>query len=220
MQGRPWSKETSFTTFLELALTEADPSRDWEVINCGGVSYASYRLVPILQECLQYEPDLFILCTGHNEFLEDRTYGHIKHAPAVLRVSQKVFGRTADVHADSRSRRKKSAGQRRETRPQLSGETEPILDYHDSLKAYHRDPDWRAGVIVHYESNLARMIAMAREAGVPMLVVLPPSNLGDCVPFKSEHQRDYPQRRSGGLVSSSSRPMRCIKPICLRRWGN
>ncbi len=187
VQGRPWSKPTSFTTFLELALQEADPSRDWEVVNCGGVSYASYRLVPILKECLQYEPDLFILCTGHNEFLEDRTYGHIKNAPAVLRVSQKFFGglRTFTL---IREAVQKVRGNESDDRPELSGETEPILDYHDSLKAYHRDADWRAGVILHYESNLARMIAMSREAGVPMLVVLPPSNLGHSPPFKSEHK--------------------------------
>ncbi len=187
VQGRPWSTPTSFTTFLELALKEADPRRDWEVINCGGVSYASYRLVPILKECLNYEPDLFILCTGHNEFLEDRTYGHIKRAPAALRVSQKIFGRlrTFTLIREAVQKVRKTPAKHR---PQLSGETEPILDYHDSLKAYHRDPAWRAGVMAHYASNLSRMIGMAREAEVPMLVVLPPSNLGDCPPFKSEHK--------------------------------
>ena len=44
------------------------------MINCGGVSYASYRLGPILDEVLGYEPDLIMLYTGHNEFLEARTY--------------------------------------------------------------------------------------------------------------------------------------------------
>ena len=31
---------------LELSLRAARPEREWDVINCGGVSYASYRLVP------------------------------------------------------------------------------------------------------------------------------------------------------------------------------
>jgi len=64
VQGRPFAKQTSFTTWLELALRQADPDRNWEVVHCGGVSYASYRLVPILQECLRYGPDLFIVCTA------------------------------------------------------------------------------------------------------------------------------------------------------------
>ena len=78
VQGRPYAIETSFTTWLELNLRTADPRYQWEVVNCGGVSYASYRLVPILRELLAYEPDLFIICTGHNEFLEDRTYASVK----------------------------------------------------------------------------------------------------------------------------------------------
>src|SRR5690606_6623553 len=78
VQGRPYSVETSFTTWLEISLHAADPSRKWNVVNCGGVSYASYRLAPILEEVLRYEPDMIVLCTGHNEFLEDRTYRGVK----------------------------------------------------------------------------------------------------------------------------------------------
>ena len=72
VQGRPFSIPTSFATFLEIGLNHTDPDHDWKVINCGGISYASYRLLPIMEECMQYEPDLFIVCTGHNEFLESR----------------------------------------------------------------------------------------------------------------------------------------------------
>ncbi len=84
VQGRPYSVETSFTTWLELNLRAARPSADWEVVNCGGISYATYRLVPIMRELLGYEPDLFIICTGHNEFLEDRTYRRLKRTPRTL----------------------------------------------------------------------------------------------------------------------------------------
>ena len=70
VQGRPFAIETSFTTWLELSLQAAAPNTKWRVVNCGGVSYASYRLAPIMEEILAYEPDLIILYTGHNEFLE------------------------------------------------------------------------------------------------------------------------------------------------------
>lgn len=191
VQGRPWSKETSFTTFLELALKEADPSKDWEVINCGGISYASYRLVPILKECLEYQPDLFIFCTGHNEFLEDRSYGHIKHAPEILAVPQRVLGKLRTFTLVRKAVRMLSGEEKKSRtndRPTLGSETQPILDYNDSLKAYQRDEDWQAGVIAHFESNMNRMIALANQEGVPVLGILPPSNLGDCPPFKSQHR--------------------------------
>ena len=94
VQGRPFAIETSFTTWLEINLQAADPKRDWEVVNCGGVSYASYRLVPILKEVLGHQPDLIILYTGHNEFLEDRTYRHIKQVPSIVRRPCELVSRT------------------------------------------------------------------------------------------------------------------------------
>jgi len=71
VQGRPYAVETSFTTWLKLNIDASRSERAYEVVNCGGVSYASYRLVPVMQELLKYEPDLFIIYSGHNEFLED-----------------------------------------------------------------------------------------------------------------------------------------------------
>ena len=82
VQGRPYGIATSFSTWLKLDLREASPGRDWEVVNCGGISYASYRLAPIMQELLGHDPDLFVIYAGHNEFLEDRTYRAVKETPA------------------------------------------------------------------------------------------------------------------------------------------
>src|SRR3954464_5331092 len=84
VQGRPWSIETSFTTWLELNLNASDRAHRYDVVNCGGVSYATYRLIPILQEVLNYQPDLIVFCEGHNEFLEDRSYAPLKAQGKVL----------------------------------------------------------------------------------------------------------------------------------------
>ena len=35
----------------------------------GGVSYASYRVAALMEELVRYEPDLFVIYSGHNEFL-------------------------------------------------------------------------------------------------------------------------------------------------------
>jgi hypothetical protein len=188
VQGRPYSIETSFATFLELGLAAGDrsgggsPEHDWEVVNCGGISYASYRLVPILEEVLAYEPDLVVVCTGHNEFLEDRTYGHLREPSAAMRfvgglrtfnlLRGAIAGSPADALGD---------------RPTFGPEADPILDYNDSLDAYHHDDVWRAGVIAHYEHNVRQLVASARRAGVPIVLVRPPSDLRDTPPFKSEH---------------------------------
>lgn len=198
VQGHPYSKETSFTTFLRLGLEQADPSHRWEVVNCGGVSYASYRLVPILQECLNYQPDLFLVCTGHNEFLEDRTYGHLKQswwtAPGWLANWRLIVLMREGLR---QIRRFSSTRSTVDQRPVLTAEADALLDYQRGLKAYHHDPQWQAGVIAHFEMNLRRMVRLARAHGVPLIFIQEASNLADCPPFKSEHRPGLtPQERA------------------------
>ena len=47
--GHPYSTETSLAKWLEIELAGRDPTHRYEIINCGGMSYASYRLIPILR---------------------------------------------------------------------------------------------------------------------------------------------------------------------------
>ena len=207
VQGRPFSIETSFTTWLEISLRAANASRRWEVVNCGGVSYASYRLVPILQEVLGHDPDLIILYTGHNEFLEDRTYGHIKHMPGVIATPCRWAMQTRTCTLLRRGyvwMRGRSERIPPEDRPVLGPETDAMLEYRHGLDQYDRDDKWRRDVIEHFGYNLRRMLHLADEAGVPVLLVNPVSNLRDCPPFKTQHRDDLtPEqlRRWKSLVS-------------------
>ncbi|HEX5106460.1 MAG TPA: SGNH/GDSL hydrolase family protein [Pirellulaceae bacterium] len=190
VQGRPWSIETSFTTWLELNLNAADRARTYEVVNCGGVSYATYRLVPILQEVLKYEPDLIIFCEGHNEFLEDRSYGSIKRASPVLAWPQRQVSRlrTYNVLREGLlqlTARPDSAAN--DKRAILGPEADARLDWKDGIAKYHRDAKWQADVIAHFEISLQRIAAIADGAGVPLIFVSPVSNL-QWAPFKSQHR--------------------------------
>jgi lysophospholipase L1-like esterase len=191
VQGRPFGIETSFTTWLEISLQAADPTRKWEVVNCGGISYASYRLVPILEEVLGYEPDLVIVYTGHNEFLEDRTYRHVKHMPGIVAWPCELLLRTR-TYALLRKGYERLTGrqseQAAEGRPILKAEVDAILDYQGGLEQYHHDQSWRRDVVAHFRYNLRRMVEMARGRGVPLVLMNPVSNLRDWPPFKSEHR--------------------------------
>ena len=83
--GRPFFDHTSFAGWLRAFLPKADPSRNWEVINAGAISYASYRVKGLMAELARYEPDLFIAYMGHNEFLERRTYAGVFETPGLVR---------------------------------------------------------------------------------------------------------------------------------------
>ena len=190
VQGRPYSVETSFTTWLKFNLRAARTGANSEVINCGGISYASYRLVPIMQELLEYEPDLFIIYTGHNEFLEDRTYEHVKNKPRVLvRIHRTLLNLRIYNHAHHLLSQHMGRGTPAEQSPKtiLHPEVQTRLDFQEGLKSYHRDQAWRKDIIKHFHHNLESMARMSHAANVPLILVNPVSNLKDCPPFKSEH---------------------------------
>jgi len=193
VQGRPYSVETSFTTWLRLDLEAAQPDTNWEIINCGGISYASYRLVPIMKELLGYAPDLFVVYTGQNEFLEDRTYGHLKKTPgALVRLHRTMLHLRSYALADQwfARRRAKHADARQSSKTVLTPAVRTKLDLREGIEAYHRDPAWRQGTIDHFARNLETMVRMARSAGVPIVLVNPVANLKDCPPFKSRFDTD------------------------------
>lgn len=192
VQGRPYSVETSFPTWLKLNLQAARPETDWQVVNAGGISYASYRLRPIMRELLAYEPDLFILYMGHNEFLEDRTYRNPKSIPRVLiRLHRILLEMRSYALADrwlAKHRRQKAS------QTVLPPEVQTKLDLSEGLASYRRDPVWRRGVIEHFGRNLETMVRMAHSAGVPVILINPVSNLKDCPPFKSEFRKNLSEQ--------------------------
>ena len=193
VQGRPYSIETAFPQWLKINLELSLPGKTFEVVNCGGISYASYRLVPLIQECLNYEPDLFILCSGQNEFLEARTYPRLKVLAKPLGKPMKAIRKLATYKAldglyqkVSRSTREPGAYRK----PTLKMEVDAYLDYQRGLSAYRRDHDWREGVIEHFKENVRRIHALCEDADVPLMILNPPFNLKDSPPFKSEPSDD------------------------------
>ena len=189
--GHPYLSDTAFPRWLEMELAGADPTRTYQAVNCGGVSYASYRLLPILKEILRYQPDLVIITTGENEFLEDRTYQSLK--------SRSPFRAWFDHVAHSLRTLNLIRTWMRPTQPQLtktsvevpfSAEVKPRLDERSGYASYHRDDAWHQRVAEQFEQSINAMLSAARAAGVPVVLIKLGSNLRDCPPFKSEHRAD------------------------------
>lgn len=242
VQGRPYSTETSFTTWWQLSLEEADSDWAFEVVNCGGISYASYRLTVILEEVLNYDPDLILIYTGHNEYLEDRSYADVKHRSRWLGwlleianrsrlytlVSQRWYDESiaGSVEADDVSRKR---GPNNSSRPVerdrrfdvLPTEVHTRLDYEGGLARFQRDDDWRQGVAEHFEFNLRAMAAKCRQAAVPVWFVDPVCNLSDCRPFKSlprsdirpDERRRWKQLRDEASNAFRANPNQAIKHL-------
>ena len=182
--GRPYDDTTSFCGWLRELLPVADSSRKWEVINAGGISYASYRVVKVMEELCQYEPDLFVIYTGHNEFLEDRTYGALKESK--LRAVDEVLSHSRVytwIRNTVGSSEPSTVGTQRDLLP---SEVKTMLDDGIGPDAFERDDQLARRICEHFKFNLRRMHRVAQTAGARMLLITPASNLAGCSPFKSE----------------------------------
>jgi lysophospholipase L1-like esterase len=186
VQGRPYASETSLTAWLELSLQAGDDRTGYRVINCGGISYASYRLIPLMEEVLSYQPDLIIVCSGHNEFLEARSYERLGNVSRT-RVQMRRILRNVRTFQFVEQWIVRDPPHPPESMP---GEVDALLDYQGGLAEYHRDDNWQRNVQRHFGWNLDSLTARCRQASVPILFLLPVSNLVDCPPFKSERSSD------------------------------
>ena len=101
VHGRPYENGSAFLKWMGIELSGRDSTRDYETVNCGGLSYASYRLVTMLKEVLHYDPDLIVVATGHNEFLEDRSYEAEKKPICLASLGRP--GRRPPARCDGRS---------------------------------------------------------------------------------------------------------------------
>ena len=193
--GRPFSDSASYVRWVRELLPEVQPDVEWEVINAGGVSYASYRVAAVMRELAQYEPDLFIVYSAQNEFLERRTYARMFDNQSWLNdISASLQStRTGSVLQRLSARMWKTASaddkEGSKTLPERAAafpeEVDEMLNHSVGPIQYERDEEWRAEVISEYRINLNAMISIARSAGANIAFITPVSNLRGTSPFKS-----------------------------------
>ena len=197
--GRPYADRVSFCGWLRAYLKAAEPTRNWEVINAGGISFASYRVAKLMNELRNYQPDLFIVYSGQNEFLEERSYGDLADLPSwVINLNAtlsgtRIYTAMKDMIDAVSSDSLASARQHYK----LSGEVDEVLNHTVGPQSYHRDDALKQQIITHYHMNLARMVRITRSAGADILFIKPAVNIRDMSPFKSEHRNglDEQQRK-------------------------
>ncbi len=166
----------SYLSLTARLLAAVSPGREVETINCGGISYASYRLVGLVREVLAYDPDAVIVMTGHNEFLEPRHYGELLGAEKPpfwtyrLRLGRLLRNLTAQV----------------ESRPAAPTGTDVVFGDEITEQYVVRTEDERRRTLEHFARNLDRMIDACRDRDVPVVLVTLPSNIRDFTPLHTE----------------------------------
>ena len=187
VQGRPFTPQTAFPAWAEDCLNELDDGQRVRIVNCGGVSFASNRLSRLVPELLSYQPDLIVIATGHNEFLEDHTYTQSGTGASGWGLSHLVT-QSKTVGLLRSLLKAESVRAATDEVPVAHHELTARLDNKAGYETYHYDSVWHTNVVNRFRTSIMQMVDQCKAEKVPVCLVELAANSRDCAPLKSEHR--------------------------------
>ena len=179
--GYPLTEEFGFTGYLRRALSGALPG-GYEIVNVAGMSYGSHRVLDILEEVLTYDPDLVVVYSGNNEYIE-----HNVLPPPRERTS--AMSRVRDVVRHLSSYRLLRLGIQRAAPGVLAGPVgEDITDLRArpvSRGRAERSVENDREILANYRHNLQAMASMLERKKVAAVFCTIPVNLSGWPPDRS-----------------------------------
>ncbi len=88
--GWPHPSDQTFSYYLEKTLNNINSNKRVEVINCAAHGFASYRILQVFKQVKKWHPNLIIVWSGNNEFLEERGINNNKTIQLLRKVGLKI----------------------------------------------------------------------------------------------------------------------------------
>ncbi len=180
MAGFPYELNATAPSFMRDRLKSLLPQYNIEVINAGLSAIGSFVVQDFMDELLSYQPDLFVIYVGHNEFYGIYGEGssiNVPGGPWLTRLTMsllnfKTFLMLRDLYAWLHSQITKAGHTDETLMGQMVGnQTIPLYgELYETAKRIYRD-------------NLIRMIQTARSHNIPILFSALVSNWRGQKPF-------------------------------------
>jgi len=175
--GFPWGAEAAFPAIVGEALAEVHPERTIEAVNAAGTSYAMHRVSLVADELLGYEPDVFVIYSGHNEFIEPAFFTELEERNAAReRLDYALAHSRLYTLLLSLSERLGSAPRE----PSFSVGMDVARD--ESRRFSEGE---KAEVSAAFRRRLQLLVQRARDAGVAVVLCTVPANLSEWRPEAS-----------------------------------
>lgn len=184
------------SAFLEAMLRDIWPDRRVEVINLGTTAVASFPVLDMLSEAMDYEPDLLIVHCGNNEFFG--AYGV---------ASLDTAGRTPLGIRFNRALRRLALAQFAESLihpPAAEESSKTLMEF--MMGRIYIDPDdpLRAAATRNLGVHISSIIDRAGRRGIPVIVCTLPANERDLAPL-GEVKLDHLSSGDRATVEASLR---------------
>ncbi len=174
IKGFPQPPAFASSAFLEAMLADVWPDRRIEVINLGTTAVASFPAMEMLAEALEYQPDLAVIYSGHNEFFGAYGVASTHSAgrrPIALRF-QRWLRRLGLVQLLERLRS-----------PVEGGEQKTLMELVVARGHIPPDDPLRQAAARNLHAHVSRAVRQYRRNGVPVIVCTLPSNERDLAPI-------------------------------------
>lgn len=207
--GFPYPFELALPRLLEVVLREQLPERQFEVLNAGITAINSFSEVDIVRQIVACQPDLIVVHDGHNEF-----YGPGGSASNAGNFSPSLYGA---MQALRRQRSFQLLGSLlHKPRGAHLIETLPA-----DIRIPLDGPVFRE-TRERYRANLQRMVQIADQANIPIVLSTIAGNLRDLAPLEpsqdplvASHLKEVENRisyREYGKALETLREARQIAP--------
>lgn len=177
--GFPYPPELAFPRQVEVLLEAQSPDVDVEALNAGVTGMNSFTVADLTERCLDCDPDLIVIYTGHNEF-----FGPGGPASSALPAPPVVFESIISVR---RTRLAQLVS--RFTAPDRT-EQQDLMQVLPRLTEVALDSEVVSQAAANYRRNLEHALRSARDRGVPVVLSTVACNLRDQGPVRSVWPED------------------------------
>ena len=188
--GFPWTADEAFSGVLGDLLAVQRPGHGDEVVNVAGISYAMHRLNIVARELAAYQPDIVVVFSGHNEFVERDFYDALRQRGALA-------AGTYHLLAHSRLYSALHAAVHETTAPSVPRTTDFDMVVRRRQDQVYSDAE-KHQVVDDFQAGLATLMQAAQASGARVVLVTVPCNLRDWPPQRSQAggNADGPARQS------------------------
>ncbi len=173
-KGNPYTRPLTSASFLRAMLQDLWPDRKVEVINLGVTAIASFAVLGIATEALDYEPDLIVAYLGNNEF-----YG--AYGVASLHSAGRSPGMIRLIRATRASASPSSSITWWPANTSNGSKT--LMEALVGQSSIGPDDPLRTAAARNLETFVGDLIDRCAARGVPVVVCTPPSNVRDLAPL-------------------------------------
>ncbi len=177
-EGFPYFSNNSFSKIIEKSLNYAQDKYNFEILNFSFSAMSSYYVADAMKNLKKYEPDFFIIYSGHNEY-----YGSIS-----VTTSSSHFARKAYIFL--RNFKTVQFIQKLFTKEKKMLDKN-LMATQFNEKKLEKDDKFDNYVAECFIKNIEESVKLYSNKNIPVFLVNPVSNFIDMPPFISKDEDKY-----------------------------